>query len=83
MLRQLRQGNWKLVTLNDRSSKEWEWYDRSLDRSETANVIDEHPDLARARMAKWRAWVAEVNVLPFPEDRGEATLNRPPQANRP
>lgn len=78
----VRQGNWKLVTLNDRSSDEWELYDLTLDRSETDNVIDEHPDVARTLMAKWRAWAAEVHALPFPEDRGEAKPNRPPTPER-
>jgi arylsulfatase len=75
----VRQGNWKLVTLNDRSPSAWELYDLSHDRSETANVAEEHPEVARRLQASWRAWAAEVNALPFPEERGDARPNRPPE----
>ena len=78
----VRQGNWKLVTLNDRDTIDWELYDLSLDRSETDNVIEEHPEVARTLKGKWRAWAAEVDVLPFPEERGDAEPNRAPQTPR-
>jgi len=78
----VRQGNWKLVTLNDRSTTSWELYDLSLDRSETGNVIGEHLDVARMLKDKWRAWAAEANVFPFPEERGDAKPNRAPQARQ-
>jgi arylsulfatase len=73
----VRDGDWKLVTLNDRDSSGWELYDLSDDRSETNNVIAQHPEVARELAAKWRAWAEEVNVLPFPEQRGKPEQNRP------
>jgi arylsulfatase len=78
----VRQGDWKLVTLNDRDSADWELYDLSEDRSETDNIIADHPELARRLEAKWRTWAKDVNALPFPEDRGDAKPNRAPQAPR-
>ncbi len=71
----IRQGDWKLVTLDDRNSVSWELYDLTLDRSETVNVIDEHPELAGELRGKWLAWAEESNVLPFPEDRGKWEAN--------
>ena len=55
----------------------WQLYDLSDDRSETDNVVDAHPEVARRLAAKWRAWATEANVLPFIEDRDEAEPNRP------
>ncbi len=72
----VREGNWKLVTLNDRDRSRWELYDLSEDRSETANAIAEHPETARRLEAKWRAWAEKVNALPFPEDREPSTPNK-------
>jgi arylsulfatase A-like enzyme len=67
----IRQDNWKLVTLNDRTDDDWELYDLSKDRSETENLILEHPEIVREMKTKWRAWAKEVDVLPFPEDRNK------------
>jgi arylsulfatase len=75
----VRDGDWKLVTLNDRDSSHWELYDLSDDRSETENVLTQHPEVARELAAKWRAWAEDVNVFPFPEQRGEPGRNRPPE----
>ena len=33
----------------------------------------------RQLQTKWHAWAENVNVLPFPEDRGKAKPNRPPE----
>ncbi len=65
----IRDGNWKLVTLNDRDKSEWKLYDLSEDRSETDNVIHSHPDIAQKLKDKWLDWAKNVNVLPFPEER--------------
>lgn len=42
----IRCGDWKLVTADDRNKNSWEFYNLSEDRSETENLIKEHPDLA-------------------------------------
>ncbi len=65
----VRQGDWKLVTLNDRDDSQWELYDMSQDRSETNNQIQARPDIAKQLKEKWRKWAKTSNVLPFPEDR--------------
>jgi arylsulfatase len=65
----VRDGNWKLVTFNDRDESRWELYDLTNDRSETDNVIADHPEIAGKLKAKWLAWAKAADVLPFPEDR--------------
>lgn len=74
----IREGKWKLVTLNDRSDDAWELYDMSTDRSETENVIDSHPEVARRLTEKWREWARECHVVPYPEERGRPRQNPPP-----
>ena len=66
----IREGNWKLVTVNDRDNDAWELYDLTKDRSETENRVQQHPDVADRLKKKWFAWAEEANVLPYPEDRG-------------
>jgi len=68
----IREGDWKLVTVNDRDDAAWELYDLSGDRSETENLIEAHPDVARRLRTKWHEWAKQANVLPFPEQRGNA-----------
>ena len=72
----IRQGEWKLVTLNDRNAEQWELYNLAQDRSEMDNVIDKHPTVATELRRAWEAWAAESNVLPFPEQRGPSEPNR-------
>jgi len=68
----IRQGDWKLVTTNDRTNDRWELYNLSADRSETEDLIDKHPDIARNLKEKWLKWAKDANVLPFPENREKA-----------
>jgi arylsulfatase len=75
----IRDGNWKLVTLNDRDATAWELYDLSDDRSETEDLSSQHPAMVEQLKAKWHSWAEEVNVLPFPEQRGKSRPNRPPE----
>ena len=76
----IREGNWKLVTVNDRDNDAWELYDLTKDRSETENLVQQHPDVADRLKKKWFAGAEEANVLPYPEDRGnlQRTTWRPP-----
>ena len=78
----VRRGDWKLVTLDDRDTDSWELYDLSADRSETENVIGEHPRIAEELRTAWQAWAAELNVVPFPETRGDSHPNRIPVPQR-
>ena len=74
----IRQGDWKLVTLDDRDDRAWELYNLAEDRSETHNVIDEHAEVATQLRKKWSAWAAQSDVLPFPEKRGASQPNKIP-----
>lgn len=67
----LREGDWKLVTVNDRDPDAWELYNMALDRSETENVAGQHPQLVARLRASWNAWARSVNALPFPEKRSK------------
>ena len=68
----IREGNWKLVTSNDRDDDAWELYDLSEDRSESNDMNSEHPDIVRRLKTKWRRWAERANVLPYPEQRDGA-----------
>lgn len=65
----IRQGDWKLVTLDATSEDTWELYDMSLTRTETHNVAKDHPERVRRMRQQWSEWASKVNVLPWPKDR--------------
>ena len=65
----IRQGDWKLVTANDRDENKWELYNLSIDRSETENLIAQYPDIAEKLREKWNKWAQKSNVTPYPEKR--------------
>jgi arylsulfatase len=65
----MREGDWKLVTLNGNDEQAWELYDLNDSRSETRNVAEEHPDRVERMKTKWTAWATQANVLPWPKDR--------------
>jgi len=68
----IREGDWKLVTTNDRDEAAWELYSLAEDRSESENLVARHPDIAKRLRKKWRRWAEASNVVPFPETRGKA-----------
>jgi arylsulfatase len=61
--RAVRAGKWKLV-LKHRGP--WELYDMEADRTETRNLIDDQPELARELIARWEAWAKRADVGPWP-----------------
>lgn len=69
----IRDGDWKLVTFNDRREDGWELYrlqdELRSDRGETKDLSEEFPDRVASLKAKWRSWATSVNALPFPEQR--------------
>jgi arylsulfatase len=69
----VREGDWKLVTSNDRDSTAWELYHLAEDRSETNDVSRENPEVVARLRTNWNRWAAEANVFPYPEQRGAAT----------
>lgn len=59
--RAVRRDDWKLVW--DKVYKEWELYDLPTDRTETNNVIDDHPDLASELSEIWVQWALGTGVI--------------------
>ncbi|MDR8393989.1 arylsulfatase [Aliifodinibius sp. S!AR15-10] len=49
---------WKLV----RWGNDWELYDMTNDRTETTNLIEEHPDIAKKLKQQWQDWAVEVGI---------------------
>ncbi|MHC4165459.1 MAG: arylsulfatase [Planctomycetota bacterium] len=68
----IREGNWKLVTTDDRDENAWELYNLADDRSESEDLNLKHPQIARQLKKKWRRWAEQANVLPYPEQRGKS-----------
>ncbi|MCR9293262.1 MAG: arylsulfatase [bacterium] len=65
----IRQGDWKLVTLDATQDEAWELYDMSSIRTETDNVADEYPERVQQLKQQWNSWARDSNVLPWPKDR--------------
>lgn len=65
----IRDGNWKLVTLDATLVDKWELYDMSTTRTEMDNVAADHPARVNKLKAKWGNWARQANVLPWPRDR--------------
>lgn len=61
-------ANWKLVSRGVRKTPHegpWELYDLSIDRTETYNLIDERPEIAKELQELWNNWAADNNVYPL------------------
>ncbi len=79
----VREGNWKLVTVNDRDDSGWALYDLTKDRSESADLAGEHPEVVERLRKKWQRWAEQSNVVPFPEQREKAKpIPWPPRATQ-
>lgn len=68
----IREGDWKLVTTNDRDENAWELYNIAEDRSESENLCRRHPEIVEQLRKKWRRWAERASVLPYPEKRGKS-----------
>ena len=76
----IREGDWKLVTTNDRDDNAWELYYLAEDRSESDNLVKKYPNLAKRLRVLWGQWAERANVLPFPEQRsGSKGVPWPPR----
>lgn len=62
--RAVRNGDWKLVALRGRP---WELYHLDSDRSETRDLVAEHPAKKRSLQAQWQEWADRVGVRPWNE----------------
>lgn len=65
----IREGDWKLVTLDARSDDKWELYNMSIERTETRDLAAQEPERVKRMQALWKAWAEQTNVLPWPQDR--------------
>ncbi len=55
--RALRRGFWKLVAAK---GEPWELYDLSIDRAESKNLVEAHPDLAKSLAEQWEGMTREI-----------------------
>jgi arylsulfatase len=60
--RAVRRGRWKLVCEYPQG---WELYDLSVDRAETHDVADRHPEVVAELAAAFDAWARRVGVVPW------------------
>ena len=60
----VREGNWKLVAFND---EPWELYDIRLDFSESINLIQKQPQVAKRLQIAYEEWCKRAGVLPWSE----------------
>tara|TARA_B110000305_G_C19440485_1_gene641534 strand:- start:105 stop:1730 length:1626 start_codon:yes stop_codon:yes gene_type:complete len=56
--RAVRQGKWKMVW--GTTAKKWELYNLKVDRSETQDVIEKHPNQARRMRVSWERWAKKT-----------------------
>jgi arylsulfatase A-like enzyme len=55
----VRQGGWKAVAPHRGA---WELYELAIDRTETRNVVADHPERARELAALWQTWAERCGV---------------------
>ena len=78
--RAIRIGKWKLVSSPHKKPREldkieelpldqWELYDLTLDRTETNNLSDAHPEMVKEMSDKWMIWAKRAMVIPKPEEQ--------------
>jgi len=65
----VRHGDWKLVTVDDRSEEPWELYNLADDRSESEDLRRRQPEIAQRLKKQWQCWAERSNVVPYPEKR--------------
>ena len=65
--RAVRAGDWKLVAKGIEGP--WELYDMARDRTETDDLAERFPNVARRLADAWEGWAERAGVLPFPDAR--------------
>ncbi|NNJ24718.1 sulfatase family protein [Alienimonas chondri] len=76
----VRDGRWKLH-LGRKRDGGVQLYDLSVDPSESANLVESHPDVARELTKQTRAWVAEL-PQDYEKSEGENDRKRPRRGDR-
>jgi len=59
--RGLRDGDWKLVSFR---SQPWELYNLATDRTERANVAEQHPEIVGRMVERWHQMARDVLMAP-------------------
>lgn len=72
--RAVRQGKWKLVS--DYEKKKWELYDVEVDRGETNDLAEQHPEIVRELSFAYQQWAVRTGVVDY-------DLVKPQQGNAP
>ncbi len=62
--RAIRQGDWKLVRLDNKSA--WELYNLAKDRTETNNLAKQYPEKVAALKKLWQQEAEKTQVFPAP-----------------
>lgn len=70
----IRNGDWKLVSLNARDDKAWELYDLSDVRTELEDQSKTQIDRVETLKSSWLRWAEQANVLPWPQDRADLSV---------
>jgi len=80
--RAIRVGKWKLVARVQRNCRyteadkdKWELYDLEADRTETQNLVGQHPKRVKQMAKLWEQWAYRTKVLPWPWDKQTADNN--------
>lgn len=60
----VRDGNWKLVTLDYTNPEMWELYDLSTDPTEIIDLARTRTDQLSKMVVQWESWAGEVRVEP-------------------
>lgn len=60
----IRQGDWKLVMLDNKS--DWELYNLAEDRTETNNLVAQYPEKVEELANLWKKKAAQFQVYPAP-----------------
>ena len=62
----VRKGKWKLVR---KYPGDWELYDIEADRTETNNIVKDHPEIVREFVGLYEKWADRCEVVPWDEVR--------------
>ena len=57
----VRDGDWKLVSLNTKPKTAWELYNLATDPTETKDLAAQEPERVKALAATFQEWWARVN----------------------
>lgn len=63
--RAVRDADWKLVAKGINSP--WELYDLKADRTESNNLVKQHPEQAKRLAQAWEDWAGRSQVYPMPK----------------